>query len=185
MPNSDNEDFDAEDLEFARRADIESLYQRYDRRTFAFLASLGIRGADAEDIHQKAWMRVLEALRKKPFEGHFRGWLFQIVRNTAIDSMRKKRPESLDAEIAQETIADASGPEESLIDEEYKSAVARCVERLDENQQHIVRGRLAGESYDTICERLQITTARAHRQFFDAKKALAACLEHTAFGAPS
>ena len=180
-----NDTFDAEDLEFARCVDIDALYQRYDRRTYAFLASLGVRGADADDIQQKVWMRVLEALRKKPFEGHFRGWLFQIVRNTAIDSMRKKRPEPLDAEIAEATISDSSAPDQGLIDAEYKAAVAKCVERLDDVQQQIVRGRLAGESYDVICERLQITASRAHRQFFDAKQALTVCLGQAGLGGPS
>lgn len=177
--------FDAEDLEYARRADVDALYRRYQRRTFAFLASLGVRGADADDIQQKVWIRVLETLRQQSFEGHFRGWLFQIVRNTAIDAMRKKRPEPLDTEIAEATISDARDPEQGLIDEEYKLMVAKCVDQLDSTQQQIVRGRLAGESYEVICQRLQIATSRAHRQFFDAKQALTACLGRAGFGGQS
>ena len=169
--------FDNEDVALARNQDVDALFHRYQQRTLAFIASLGIRGADAEDVQQKAWMRVVEALRAKPFEGHFRGWLFQIVRNTAIDMMRKKRPDPISTEIAEATIASNDTPEQPMIDREYKSAVSSCVDALDVEQREIVRGRLAGESYDTISNRLKISTPRAHRIFFDAKNALRACLQ--------
>ena len=182
MSSTSTTEFDAEDLEFARRVDVDPLYRRYSRRTFAFLSSMGIRGADADDIHQKAWVRVLTALQKKPFEGHFRGWLFQIVRNTAIDAMRKKRPDSLDANVAEETISHSDAPDQPMIDAEYQSALASCVGELDEQQSQIVKGRLAGDNYTVICERMQITTSRAHRIFFDAKQALASCLGRTSIG---
>ena len=169
--------FDTEDLDFARNEDVESLFHRYQQRTLAFIASLGLRGADAEDVQQRAWMRVVEGLRKKPFEGHFRGWLFQIVRNAAIDMMRKKRPDSMTAEIAAATIASGNCPEQPLIDREYQSAVSSCVEALESEHRKIVQGRLAGENYETIASRLNISTSRAHRIFFDAKNALRECLQ--------
>jgi len=185
MSTSTEKTFDQEDLELARRVDVDSLYRRYDKRTFAFLASMGIRGSDADDIHQRAWMRVLEALRKKPFEGHFRGWLFQIIRNTAIDAMRKKRPDSLDTEVAEATIGETSAPDQRLIDAEYQSALTHCLGKLEQAQREIVRGRLAGENYDQISKRLEIPTSRAHRVFFDAKTALATCLGRPSQGVSS
>lgn len=175
-------EFESEDLNLARRVDVDSLYRRYSRRTFAFLASMGIRGADADDIHQQVWVRVMSALRKKPFEGHFRGWLFQIVRNTAIDAMRKKRPDALDANLAEKVIATSDAPDQSLIDAEYQSALESCVGKLDENQRQIVQRRLAGDTYDSISESMQIATSRAHRLFFDAKQALATCLGRSSIG---
>ena len=182
MPN-DSDQLDQEDLSLAQRADVDALYRRYDQRTFAFLASLGIRGPDADDIHQKAWLRVLESFRKKQFEGHFRGWLFQIIRNTAIDAMRKKRPEPLDTEVAEATISVASQPDQPLIDAEYQAAVAECVNQLKGHQRELIRGRLSGQTYDGIAQQLEITTARAHRLFFDAKANLAKCLQKSAAGA--
>ena len=179
------DEFDNEDLDLARAKDVGSLYRRYDRRTYAFLASLGIRGSDADGVHQRAWLRVLEALRKKPFEGHFRGWLFQVVRNTAIDAMRKKRPEALDSDVAAATISDTRLPEQSMIDAEYQAAVARCVDRLETTQREIVRGRLAGESYDAISKRLEIKTDRAHRLYFNAKTSLGKCIAQSSGGRSS
>ena len=167
---------DEEDLEFARDLDIDALYNRYKQRTLAFIASMGIQGADAEDVQQKAWVRIVQSLREQPFEGHFRGWLFQIVRNTAIDMMRKKRPDPMSAEIAEATIADSGSPDQPMIDNEYRAAVSSCIEALEDEQRDLVRGRLAGDNYQTIAQRLKISTAKAHRIFFDAKQALRECL---------
>lgn len=180
--SSPRRECDRDDLELARQVDVDVLYRRYSRRTLAFLSSLGIRGADADDIHQKVWVRVLESLRKHPFEGHFRGWLFQIARNTAIDSMRKKRPDLLDATVAEATVSDSTGPEQSLIDAEYQAALTNCVDKLDDLQRRIVRSRLSGDDYSSICKSLAITTSRAHRLFFDAKEELAQCLGRTSLG---
>ena len=172
------ESFDVEDLELAQNGELDALFGRYQQRTLAFIASMGIRGAEAEDVQQKAWMRVVEALRKKSFEGHFRGWLFQIVRNTAIDMIRKKKPDPMSVEIAEATVASTVTPEQPMIDSEYKAAVSSCVEALEHEQREIVKGRLSGDNYQTIAGRLKISNARAHRIYFDAKNALRECLLH-------
>lgn len=177
-------DTDAEDLRLASQADVEELYRRYSVRTLAFLSSMGVRGADADDIHQRVWMRVLESLRKKQFDGHFRGWLFQIVRNAAIDAMKKKRPEPLDASVAEVTLSVDAAPYQSMIDAEYRDALANCLQQLADDQQKIVRSRLTGDGYQVVAKTLGITTARAHRIFFDAKQSLATCLGKSSAGVP-
>ncbi|MGB7325652.1 MAG: sigma-70 family RNA polymerase sigma factor [Rubripirellula sp.] len=166
----------SDDEELARAVDVDALYRRYGRRSFAFLASLGVRGSDADDVGQIAWMRVLESLRKQPFEGNFRAWLFQILRNTAIDMMKKKRPDSLDDVVANQTAAILPSPDQNLIDAEYHAALQSCLDRLDDQSRMIVRQRLAGQGYPSIAETMSISTARAHRMFFSAKESLTHCL---------
>ena len=184
MPDSSTISND-DDVALARSIDIDTLYQRYSRRCLAFLSSLGVRGADADDVLQKAWLRIFQSLGKKPFEGHFRGWLFQILRNTAIDSMRKKRPEALSEADADSATDDIAAPDQSMIDAEYKSALQNCLENLETDARQIVSGRLAGESYELVAEKLEIQTSRAHRIFFDAKQSLGNCLRRSGFGATS
>ncbi|WP_186775714.1 sigma-70 family RNA polymerase sigma factor [Rubripirellula tenax] len=169
-------DSDHDDNVLARAVDVDSLYRRYGRRSFAFLASMGVRGSDADDVQQIAWMRVLESLRKQPFEGHFRAWLFQILRNAAIDMMKKRRPDSIDHALADQTAASIPPPDQTLIDEEYRSELESCLQRLDEASRMIVRKRLAGLGYDSIATEMSISTARAHRMFFSAKESLTQCL---------
>ena len=188
MPESHSDlhaDSHIDDVDLARAVDITSLYEKYSRRSLAFLASMGVRHADAEDVAQKAWLRVFQSLNKKPFEGHFRGWLFQILRNTAIDAMRKKRPEAWDEATAESATDDIAAPDQSLLDAEYSVVLKGCLETLEPDTRKIVSGRLAGDSYEAVANALNVQTARAHRLFFDAKKALAACLQQKGFGTAS
>jgi RNA polymerase sigma factor (sigma-70 family) len=164
------------DEELARRADVAALYGRYSRRLLAFLAGLGLTAADADDVHQETWARAVTALRRSPFEGTFRGWLFQVARNAAIDLARKKRPGSLSAEAADSVIGDDPPPDQLLIDADYQARLERCVGRLPEPEAAVVRGRLAGDGYEAVAARLGVATERAHKLFFLAKQALAACL---------
>ena len=176
------QELDRDDLELARRIDIDALYDRYRQRTFAFLASLGVRGADAEDVHQKVWIKVFQTLRERPFEGHFRGWLFQVLRNAAIDLMRRKRPESIEETGADSVVAATASPDASLIEAEQQAALTRCVEQLESQQRAIVVGRLSGETYSQISGRLNIESSRAHRIFFDAKQTLSDCVRQSLGG---
>lgn len=164
------------DEELARRADVAALYGRYSRRLLAFLAGLGLNPSDADDVHQETWARAVTALRRRPFEGTFRGWLFQVARNAAIDLARKKRPGSLSAEAAGAVVGDDPSPDQPLIDADYQARLERCLGRLSEQEAAVVRGRLAGDGYEAVSARLGIAAERAHKLFFLAKQALAACL---------
>ena len=172
---------DARDLVLARDGNVAALHQLYGRRSLAFLSTLGVRGSDAEDVLQKSWLSVIEHLRKKPFTGSFRAWLFQILRNTATDAFRKRRPEPLHPTTAEQTSDGQLAPDALLIEEEYMRAIQDCVRRLPELLRNLVVARMTGEAYDTISDRLQVDVARAHRLFFDAKKSLTLCLEAKGF----
>src|SRR4051812_47544811 len=89
----------ATDEDLAARRDVGALYARYARRLLAFLGGLGVPRRLCEDVHHDVWLRVVAALAEKPFQGHFRGWLFQVARNLAIDRFRKApEPAALPAE---------------------------------------------------------------------------------------
>jgi RNA polymerase sigma-70 factor (ECF subfamily) len=82
-----------------RRGDpqvLVSLLERYQHRLYRFLLRMVHEPATAEDLFQQTWLRVAENCRR--FDPHrgFEPWLFSIARNTAIDHLRRVRPESLD-----------------------------------------------------------------------------------------
>jgi RNA polymerase sigma-70 factor (ECF subfamily) len=164
------------DEELAARRDVSALYGRYARRLLAFLAGRGVPDSDLEDAHHDVWTRVWAQLSKGAFEGHFRGWLFQIARNLAIDFRRKRRPEPLRETESHPHPAGAS-PLDELIDTERRARLEKCLERLTPEQALLVRGKLGGERYDEICARLSIAAAQAHKLFFNAKQKLEICLE--------
>ena len=174
--NSDADQADSDPSQI-NPSDVEALFEKYGRRVLAFLSTMGIRGADADDIHQQAWIKIIRSLEQSPFEGNFRAWLFKIVRNTAIDAKRKKTPELIDPTTSQSIVATHDSPDQSMIDSDYQRQLSTCLERLPEDARTLIQGRLAGDNYQTIAHRMKLDVTRAHRIFFDAKRSLTQCLE--------
>src|SRR5262245_7136807 len=80
------------DEELAAACELDALHERYARRLPPFLTGLGVPKSDLDDLLQDLWIKVMKRLRERPFQGHFRGWLFEVARNLAIDLHRRKRP---------------------------------------------------------------------------------------------
>jgi len=74
------------------RQALAELYERYRGRVFGYLVrQLGDRQA-AEDVFQEVWIKVMQGMHGFRPAGTFRGWLFRIAANAAVD---RKRRESL------------------------------------------------------------------------------------------
>jgi RNA polymerase sigma-70 factor (ECF subfamily) len=151
------------------------LYDRHARPLLSFLSTRARRN-DLDDLHQEVWQRVWKHLPDGFRGGHFRGWLFQIARNSLIDHARRKRPDRLDEE---ESLPDErlDAPGSALIEHERMDALKRCLDRLSADASALVRGRLGGESYPDLCQRLGLRPERAHKLFHLAKDQLHACVE--------
>ena len=68
------------------------LVERHLKSTYSFAVRLTGNENDAEDIVQESFLKAWKHLKKfDPQKARFKTWLMQIVRNTAIDSLRKKR----------------------------------------------------------------------------------------------
>jgi RNA polymerase sigma-70 factor (ECF subfamily) len=76
-----------------RRGDtgaFERLYQRHRKSLYRYLVRNSEDTAEAEDIYQEAWSRIIRAAN--PFsDGSFRAYLFRIARNVQIDRIRRNR----------------------------------------------------------------------------------------------
>jgi RNA polymerase sigma-70 factor (ECF subfamily) len=116
------------------------LYQRYFDRVYAYLRITLQDPYEAEDATQEVFMRVMEALPKyERRSSPFRGWLFRIVRNAAINRLRQSQrltveaPEELArrAELAQSQIGDT----ESWLDDRD---LLDLVEQLPLGQRQVI-----------------------------------------------
>lgn len=90
-----------------------TLYTRYFDRVYAYMRCLLEDSYEAEDGTQQVFTKVLEALpgyerRKQPF----RAWLFTIVRNYAIDELRKRQRFQLEPEEEIDHLRESRAPEE-------------------------------------------------------------------------
>jgi RNA polymerase sigma factor (sigma-70 family) len=155
-------------------AAFEELYRRHAGRLLAFLASR-VHRSDLDEVHQEVWLRVWERLPRSFHGGDFAAWLYQTTRHYVIDRSRKKKPVALHEDA---DFADRQAPaEEMLAEEERKTALARCLGQLEAQAAELVRGRLAGESYEELCPRLGLKPQHAHKLFHKAKALLKACVE--------
>ena len=92
-----------------RRGDLNALSElvtRYQNRLYRYLLRIVRQPAEAEDLFQQTWLRVVEKIRSFDASRNFDAWLFTLARNLAIDHLRRIRPQSLD-ETLDETLANS------------------------------------------------------------------------------
>jgi RNA polymerase sigma-70 factor (ECF subfamily) len=90
------------DVARLRRGDMDALsalISRYQNRLYRYLLRLVREPAEAEDLFQQTWLRVVEKIRSFDPSRNFDAWLFIVARNLAIDRLRRIHPESLDEPI--------------------------------------------------------------------------------------
>ena len=165
------------------------LHERHAPRLLAFLCGRSGPSGDAEDVHQEVWLRVWRHLPGGFRGGNFRAWLYEVARNCRLDWERKRRTR------AQQTVAFDDGrplptewsrpapgqvSEGQERQEERKNAVRRCLRELegrDPLMAAVVRGRMAGQDYDVICQELHLRPEQGHKLFHQAKHLLRSCAE--------
>jgi RNA polymerase sigma-70 factor, ECF subfamily len=151
------------------------LYTRHHSDLRAFLLN-SYPPTIADDVGHDAWIHVVNDLRRLPREiTNFRGWLFQIARNLALDKLRKKKPEPLT-----EGVDPPAGDRPALdylLDKELKHVVAGCLEKLTAKLYEVIVAGTDGETPSEIAERLRITRDLVDQRKFRALEALKECVK--------
>lgn len=135
---------------------FDTLYERYETRLFAFLASLLKNRADAEDVFHEAFLRTLKS-REVVFErvGGFRTWLYRIARNVALNHHRstgrgERAALRLDVPDAPPSV------DERIAEGERLAALDMAVARLPAPLSEIFHLRSSGLSYEEMADVLEI-----------------------------
>ena len=95
------------------RAAFEVLVRHYDQSVLRLALHLTGSEADAQDIHQDAFLKAYKNLGSFRFECSFYTWIYRIVTNLCLDHLRKRNVRKEDAPVA----TDHSGEEYSVIDQ--------------------------------------------------------------------
>jgi RNA polymerase sigma-70 factor (ECF subfamily) len=137
-----------------------AIHERYEARLLAYARQL-LGGAhhDAEEVVQDAFVRAIRALRADEREMALKAWLYTIVRNRALDVLRRPvRTTDIEphAAVLHDTAAD---PHERFARGEELDALVAGLKHLPERQRTaLVMHEMGGASHRAIARRLDVTT---------------------------
>jgi RNA polymerase sigma-70 factor (ECF subfamily) len=146
--------------------------------------------AEAEDVVQESWISAWRALPSFRHESAVSTWLYRVVTNSALASLRRRNPTvSLDAALHAEqggrgpllgsgVLADSSAnPEGQVVQAEQVDAVLAAIAGLDLPQRvPLVLRELEGLSYEEVAEVLEVSVPALRSRLHRARVALLAKL---------
>jgi RNA polymerase sigma-70 factor (ECF subfamily) len=138
---------------------FDAIHARYEQRLVGYARQmLGGAHHDAEEVVQDAFVRALTALRADEREMALKPWLYTIVRNRALDVLR--RPvRTTDLELHAPMLHDASAdPHERVTRADDLRNLVCELKRLPERQRTaLVLHELGGVSHEAIGRRLNVS----------------------------
>lgn len=155
---------------------VDLLVGRYRQALFSWFVGMTGNHADAEDLFQELWFRVIRHAGRFN-DVSFKAWLWKIARNLVIDFRRKKKPDvSLDAvededdqPLVDQLTSGAKGPAEAVERDDLAKRVLKAVGALPHVQKEVFLMRVQGDlSFSDIAKTLNIPLNTALGRMHDA-----------------
>ncbi|MBI1320837.1 MAG: sigma-70 family RNA polymerase sigma factor [Candidatus Hydrogenedens sp.] len=165
------------------RTAFASLVKVYQRRAYAAAYGFTRNRDEAMDIAQDAFVKAYRAMDRFDPQMPFYPWLYRIIRNTALNHLKKKKRRgetSLDAmmEYGYDAQDESRTPEGEADLADLKSSLSDALECLTPDQREIIRLRHMLElSYTEIAQCLGIPQGTVMSRLHGARKALKAAVE--------
>jgi len=137
------------------------LFERHYDRVYRLAYRYAGNAADAEDLAQRVFLKVMRAADRFQPRARFTTWLFRVTANECLSHIRKVRrnPEVTVGDDAPEPASDGhSGPPEAALRDEQAQAVREAVLSLPERQRlAVVLVRYEGLSYAEVGEAMGLS----------------------------
>jgi len=118
--------------------DLAALVETYAGLLFRVAHSVLRSRAEAEDVVQDTFVRVLERRGQLREIREMRVWLVRIAWNLALDRRRRIRPEQFDAGFAESLAGRDLAADKALVEAQRMAAVLRELERLPRAERHVL-----------------------------------------------
>lgn len=168
----------------SRRA-FQQLYERYHRRAFAVALGVLRHPEDAHDVVQESFIKAYRYLDRFEGKSSFYTWLYRIVKNLAIDYLRKRKRgmsvsfDDTAANLTEDSFDDLTwvpkilgqNPGKSLLRAEIREQIAAALENLSPNHRAVIVMReVEGLSYEEMAEVLECSKGTIMSRLFHARK---------------
>ena len=167
------EDADATAILRCRNGDrraFDALIARHARQVFSAVYRILHDREDAYDVTQTAFMTAYEHLDQYDAAQPFRGWLYRIAVNQALDVVRARRPAEA---LAEDTEDGQEQPDERASHDETDSVLQAALMQLDANYRAlIILKHLQGCSYEEIAQILECPLKTVKSRLFTARHVL-------------
>lgn len=162
-------------------AAFDAVMQKYKRPVISFVYRMTGDASESEDITQSVFVRAYRSITGKSLRRtscRFSSWLFQIARNAAIDSIRrrKRRPENLAGQLEDnggEIAGSGKSAAEAVVAAETSSRIARAVASLPEDQRTaVILAEYEGFSCRHIAEIMDCSEKSVESRLYRARRSL-------------
>ncbi len=166
---------------------FQELYRRYREKVFHLALRITGNRSDALDAAQEAFILLYQKVGSFQFESKFSSWLYRLVTNSAIDTLRRKKKFQREEPAGGEDSTDflASFPDQGTLDpsrsveeEDFAIHIRRIVHALSPKLKVVIVLRyLQGLSYEEVAETLELSLGTVKSRISRAHLALAKQLE--------
>ncbi|HEY4764381.1 MAG TPA: sigma-70 family RNA polymerase sigma factor [Candidatus Sulfotelmatobacter sp.] len=118
--------------------DLTALAETYSGLLFRVAYSVLRSRAEAEDVAQDVFVRILKRSPDLLTVRDLRVWLIRITWNLSIDRRRRIRPEQIDEDFAKSLVATNAPADEALGDAQCMKAVLRELEKLPRAERQVL-----------------------------------------------
>ena len=153
--------------------EFEALVSEYRLRAFHFALQIVGNREDAMDVTQEAFLKVHRNWRMRDPNRPFAPWFYAILRNMAIDFLRKRATYREEAPETAQDISHRPGPEALAVKGQVQEKVWEAIGRLPEPQREVLVLRdLHGFSYKEIAEIVGVETTTVNSRLHDARETM-------------
>jgi RNA polymerase sigma-70 factor (ECF subfamily) len=137
---------------------------------------------DAEDLVQETYLKAYKYYDKFEEGTNFKAWLFKILKNTFINSYRKRQQEpprsdfaaieeSFETQVIDEAGGQAKDPEQELLEDVLDEDVQRALDDLPPDyRMAVILADLEGFSYKEIAEILEVPLGTVMSRLYRGRK---------------
>jgi len=153
--------------------ELERLVSEYRLRAFHFALQIVGNREDAMDVTQEAFLKVHRNWKMRDPGRPFAPWFYAILRNMAIDFVRKRATYREDSSNAAPDISHRPGPEALAVKGQVSEKVWEAIRQLPDPQREVLVLRdLHGFSYKEIAEIVGAETTTVNSRLHDARETM-------------